>query len=128
VVACRQYEVQKREHVETRERARETDEASITWLAVATAVRLLAATACTIHVSLGNRSPSLPRRTHTNDAGIPAGRAGRQAAKEAGNVIREAFYQPKTVTHKGSVDLVTEPDKSCEALLKRIISKGAPDA
>ncbi|KAL4585363.1 hypothetical protein LXL04_009982 [Taraxacum kok-saghyz] len=32
-------------------------------------------------------------------------------------VIRKAFYQTKHVEHKGSVDLVTETDKSCEDLI-----------
>ncbi|CAH1423727.1 unnamed protein product [Lactuca virosa] len=38
-------------------------------------------------------------------------------AKKAGEVIRKAFYQTKHVEHKGSVDLVTETDKSCEDLI-----------
>ncbi|XP_038710625.1 inositol monophosphatase 3-like [Tripterygium wilfordii] len=39
------------------------------------------------------------------------------AAKSAGEVIRRGFYQPKTVEHKGVVDLVTETDKACEDLI-----------
>ncbi|KAI7727504.1 hypothetical protein M8C21_024296 [Ambrosia artemisiifolia] len=39
------------------------------------------------------------------------------AAMQAGEVIRKAFYQTKHVEHKGSVDLVTETDKACEDLI-----------
>ncbi|KAI7738029.1 hypothetical protein M8C21_024852 [Ambrosia artemisiifolia] len=39
------------------------------------------------------------------------------AAMQAGDVIRKAFYQTKHVEHKGSVDLVTETDKACEDLI-----------
>ncbi|CAK9311729.1 unnamed protein product [Citrullus colocynthis] len=36
------------------------------------------------------------------------------AAKKAGEIIREGFYQTKHIEHKGQVDLVTETDKACE--------------
>ncbi|KAM7262440.1 hypothetical protein ACFE04_000123 [Oxalis oulophora] len=39
------------------------------------------------------------------------------AAKTAGQVILNGFYQTKLVEHKGSVDLVTETDKACEDLI-----------
>ncbi|GAV65236.1 Inositol_P domain-containing protein [Cephalotus follicularis] len=39
------------------------------------------------------------------------------AAKKAGAIIREGFYQTKHVEHKGSVDLVTETDKACEDVI-----------
>ncbi|XWS19305.1 hypothetical protein CRYUN_Cryun31cG0004100 [Craigia yunnanensis] len=39
------------------------------------------------------------------------------AAKKAGEIIREGFYQTKHVEHKGQVDLVTETDKTCEDLV-----------
>lgn len=39
------------------------------------------------------------------------------AAKKAGEVIRNGFYQTKHVEHKGQVDLVTETDKACEDLI-----------
>ncbi|XP_076931918.1 inositol-phosphate phosphatase-like [Bidens hawaiensis] len=39
------------------------------------------------------------------------------AAKKAGEVIRNAFYQTKHVENKGSVDLVTETDKACEDII-----------
>lgn len=38
-------------------------------------------------------------------------------AREAGEVIREAFLRPKDVIHKGAVDLVTETDKAVEKLV-----------
>ncbi|TYI04324.1 hypothetical protein ES332_A10G009300v1 [Gossypium tomentosum] len=39
------------------------------------------------------------------------------AAKKAGEIIRQGFYQTKNVEHKGQVDLVTETDKACEDLV-----------
>ncbi|XWS12931.1 hypothetical protein CRYUN_Cryun37aG0132400 [Craigia yunnanensis] len=39
------------------------------------------------------------------------------AAKKAGEIIRQGFYQTKHVEHKGQVDLVTETDKACEDLV-----------
>ncbi|KAH9749836.1 Inositol-phosphate phosphatase [Citrus sinensis] len=39
------------------------------------------------------------------------------AAKRAGEIIRNGFYQTKNVEHKGQVDLVTETDKACEDLI-----------
>ncbi|KAK9818040.1 hypothetical protein WJX72_006139 [[Myrmecia] bisecta] len=49
------------------------------------------------------------------------------AAKSAGAVIREAFVKKKTVEHKGSVDLVTETDKQCEALISSALREAFPD-
>ncbi|KAJ4704050.1 Inositol-1-monophosphatase [Melia azedarach] len=39
------------------------------------------------------------------------------AAKRAGEIIRNGFYKTKHVEHKGQVDLVTETDKACEDLI-----------
>ncbi|CAH9081657.1 unnamed protein product [Cuscuta epithymum] len=39
------------------------------------------------------------------------------AAKQAGEIIRNGFHQKKHIEHKGSVDLVTETDKACETLI-----------
>ncbi|KAK1558234.1 hypothetical protein Q3G72_000032 [Acer saccharum] len=39
------------------------------------------------------------------------------AAKKAGEIIRNGFYKTKHVEHKGQVDLVTETDKACEDLI-----------
>lgn len=48
------------------------------------------------------------------------------AAKAAGAVMRAAFYQPKQVTHKGAVDLVTETDQQCEELILSHIREAFP--
>ncbi|KAK4733581.1 hypothetical protein R3W88_007842 [Solanum pinnatisectum] len=40
-----------------------------------------------------------------------------EAAKKAGEIIRQGFYKSKHVEHKGVVDLVTETDKACEDLI-----------
>ncbi|KAK7245956.1 hypothetical protein RIF29_40810 [Crotalaria pallida] len=39
------------------------------------------------------------------------------AARKAGEIIRNGFHQNKHVEHKGAVDLVTETDKACEELI-----------
>ncbi|CAI5950030.1 unnamed protein product [Closterium sp. NIES-65] len=41
-------------------------------------------------------------------------------------VIRRGFNAPKDVQHKGKVDLVTETDKQCEALIMQHISAAYP--
>ncbi|XP_031130485.1 inositol monophosphatase 3 isoform X2 [Ipomoea triloba] len=48
------------------------------------------------------------------------------AAKQAGEVIRNGFYQTKHVEHKGTVDLVTETDKACEDLIFNHLKKHFP--
>lgn len=48
------------------------------------------------------------------------------AAKRAGEIIASNFYQKKNVEHKGTVDLVTETDKACEALILESISSSFP--
>ncbi|CAI5533861.1 unnamed protein product [Closterium sp. Naga37s-1] len=48
------------------------------------------------------------------------------AARHAGEVIRRGFNAPKDVQHKGKVDLVTETDKQCEALIMQHISAAYP--
>ncbi|KAG7959565.1 hypothetical protein I3843_10G076200 [Carya illinoinensis] len=48
------------------------------------------------------------------------------AAKRAGEVIREGFYQTKHVEHKGEVDLVTETDKACEDIIFRHLTQLYP--
>lgn len=49
------------------------------------------------------------------------------AAREAGEIIRQSFNAPKDVQHKGKVDLVTETDKQCEALILQHIMRAFPD-
>ncbi|CAI7913873.1 unnamed protein product [Closterium sp. NIES-54] len=48
------------------------------------------------------------------------------AARHAGEVICRGFNAPKDVQHKGKVDLVTETDKQCEALIMQHISAAYP--
>ncbi|KAG6502751.1 hypothetical protein ZIOFF_035038 [Zingiber officinale] len=48
------------------------------------------------------------------------------AAKSAGEIIRQGFYQTKHVEHKGQVDLVTETDKACEELIFNYLKKHYP--
>ncbi|KAM0937553.1 putative phosphoric monoester hydrolase [Dioscorea sansibarensis] len=49
------------------------------------------------------------------------------AAKSAGEVVRQGFYQKKNVEHKGQVDLVTETDKACERLIFDHLKKHYPE-
>lgn len=49
-----------------------------------------------------------------------------EAAKAAGSVIFKALSQPKSIEHKGTVDLVTETDKECEKLILEIIKNKFP--
>jgi myo-inositol-1(or 4)-monophosphatase len=49
-----------------------------------------------------------------------------EAAREAGAMLRETFYQPKAISYKGEVDLVTESDRRAEALILAKIRKHFP--
>jgi inositol-phosphate phosphatase / L-galactose 1-phosphate phosphatase len=49
------------------------------------------------------------------------------AAQRAGQVIAAAWNEMKKVEHKGAVDLVTETDKKCEALIKETLLSTFPD-
>jgi len=50
------------------------------------------------------------------------------AARDAGEVISAAWDHPtKNVEHKGAVDLVTETDKKCEALISSALHAAFPD-
>lgn len=44
-----------------------------------------------------------------------------QAALEAGKILRELFYRPHTVIHKGAKDLVTEADVAAEKMALEIL-------
>ncbi len=46
---------------------------------------------------------------------------------EAGDLFREGFHSAKEISHKGTVDLVTEYDVAVENLLKERVSKLFPD-
>ncbi len=48
------------------------------------------------------------------------------AARAAGELIRHAFAGPVTVRHKGAVDLVTEVDTACEALIRARLLESFP--
>jgi len=48
------------------------------------------------------------------------------AAKRAGQVILNSFYDAKAVEHKGMVDLVTETDKACEDLIFKELASSFP--
>ncbi|KAK3218843.1 hypothetical protein Dsin_012813 [Dipteronia sinensis] len=48
------------------------------------------------------------------------------AAKRAGEIIRNGFYKTKHVEHKGQVDLVTETDKACEDLIFNHLKRHFP--
>lgn len=47
-------------------------------------------------------------------------------AREAGAVAARGFRQPKRVTKKGVIDLVTEFDTASEALIRERLTQGAP--
>lgn len=49
-----------------------------------------------------------------------------EAATAAGRVIARAFHQPKSVQHKGKVDLVTETDQQCEQLVFNVLRSNFP--
>lgn len=50
-----------------------------------------------------------------------------KAGKEAGQVIKEAWDKPRSIEHKGAIDLVTETDKECENLIRGILCGEFPD-
>jgi len=50
-----------------------------------------------------------------------------KAAKKAGTCIQQAWNVPRTVHHKGAIDLVTETDKECEELIRTIIKDEFPE-
>ena len=53
--------------------------------------------------------------------------AALRAAKEAGACIQEAWHKTRTIHHKGAIDLVTETDRECEALIRKILCDEFPD-
>jgi myo-inositol-1(or 4)-monophosphatase len=50
-----------------------------------------------------------------------------EAAKQAGQIIREAADKPKQISHKGAVDLVTEIDCAAEAAIRAVLLRHTPD-
>ena len=51
----------------------------------------------------------------------------KKALLEGGEVMKRAFYKPKTVRYKGIANLVTKTDKLAEERIIRIIKKNFPD-
>lgn len=49
-----------------------------------------------------------------------------QAGRDAGELIRKAWDRARTIEHKGAVDLVTETDKECEALVLGQLKEAFP--
>ena len=50
-----------------------------------------------------------------------------EAAREGGAIVRAGFDQPKKVSYKGEVDLVTETDKKSEAAIVARLRKEFPE-
>ena len=50
------------------------------------------------------------------------------AALEAGGILRSLYGKPHTITHKGTIDLVTEADVASEKAVLAILEKTRPDA
>ncbi|TAK14627.1 MAG: inositol monophosphatase [Anaerolineae bacterium] len=48
-------------------------------------------------------------------------------ARGAGEILREAFGKPRSVTHKGAIDLVTEADLAVESYLLDIVRREWPE-
>lgn len=49
-----------------------------------------------------------------------------QAAKAAGEIIRENFHKKKKISFKGKIDLVTNIDKNAEEIIVKILKKKYP--
>ena len=50
------------------------------------------------------------------------------AAREAGALIRAAWDKPRTITHKGRIDIVTDTDLAVEDLLRQRLGALLPEA
>lgn len=81
------------------------------WIGLSTALNDTHHRNSSILVSLLLSSPALPE-TLLKCQAVAVG-----AALSAGEVIETAFHQPKNISHKGDIDLVTETDKACEKLI-----------
>ena len=51
----------------------------------------------------------------------------KQIALDAGRIVKEGYYAPKHVSHKGVVDLVTEYDVKTEDYIIEQLKKYFPD-
>ena len=50
-----------------------------------------------------------------------------EAATQAGQIIRHAAEQPRQVSHKGAVDLVTQVDRAAETCIRDVLMQHTPD-
>ena len=50
-----------------------------------------------------------------------------KAAREAGGLIRASWDKTRMIEHKGAMDLVTETDKECEALIRGLLQQEFPE-
>ncbi len=53
--------------------------------------------------------------------------AAQDIAYTAGALLREAYDQPRQITHKGVVDLVTQADRAADELIIQSLQKAYPD-
>lgn len=53
--------------------------------------------------------------------------AALQAARAAGNLLRENYYKPHQVEYKGADNIVTEMDRRCEQLIAEMLLGAFPD-
>lgn len=54
-------------------------------------------------------------------------RFAKNLAREAGDILVRGYNKPRTVSHKGAIDLVTDTDLKSEKLIRRRISANYPD-
>jgi myo-inositol-1(or 4)-monophosphatase len=57
----------------------------------------------------------------------PFERVARAAVREASALVRGAWRETKTISHKGAVDIVTETDRTVEALIIAHLGRAFPD-
>ncbi|MGH2543121.1 MAG: inositol monophosphatase family protein [Ardenticatenaceae bacterium] len=62
-----------------------------------------------------------------SSSGKTAMQVAREIALEAGDILRERFYQAKDISFKAPGDIVTNVDKESEALMRSILSEEFPD-
>jgi len=55
-------------------------------------------------------------------------RACAEAARQGGEILRQAFGRRRTIEYKGGIDLVTDADRASEAALLEFLGRRFPDA
>lgn len=50
-----------------------------------------------------------------------------EIARQAGESLREAYYQPRHISYKGSIDLVTQADEEAERLIVTALRESFPE-